>query len=138
MFERYTERARQVVILAQDAARELKRPEIHSTHIFLGIVRELQHSYTPYTGVITQQPSLQCAELGGSLHHWRGPLLETLPELLCNRLMQWRLSFVKRGSVNWLACRGRSYGTSNSSMICAGAGLRTRTRSARKRASSMS
>ena len=40
MFERYTERARQVVILAQDEARALKHNFIGTEHLLLGLLRE--------------------------------------------------------------------------------------------------
>jgi ATP-dependent Clp protease ATP-binding subunit ClpC len=40
MFERFTERARQVVVLAQDEARVLKHNYIGTEHILLGLLRE--------------------------------------------------------------------------------------------------
>jgi ATP-dependent Clp protease ATP-binding subunit ClpC len=40
MFERFTERARQVVVLAQDEARTLKHNHIGTEHILLGLLRE--------------------------------------------------------------------------------------------------
>jgi ATP-dependent Clp protease ATP-binding subunit ClpC len=40
MFERFTERARQVVVLAQDEARGLKHNYIGTEHILLGLLRE--------------------------------------------------------------------------------------------------
>ena len=40
MFERFTERARQVVVLAQDEARKLKHNYIGTEHILLGLLRE--------------------------------------------------------------------------------------------------
>ena len=40
MFERCTERARQVIVLAQDEARTLKHNYIGTEHILLGLVRE--------------------------------------------------------------------------------------------------
>jgi ATP-dependent Clp protease ATP-binding subunit ClpA len=40
MFERFTERARQVVVLAQEEARALKHNYIGTEHILLGLVRE--------------------------------------------------------------------------------------------------
>jgi ATP-dependent Clp protease ATP-binding subunit ClpC len=40
VFERYTERARQVVVLAQDEARALKHDYIGTEHILLGLLRE--------------------------------------------------------------------------------------------------
>lgn len=40
MFERWTERARQVVILAQDEARGFKHSYIGTEHILLGLIRE--------------------------------------------------------------------------------------------------
>jgi ATP-dependent Clp protease ATP-binding subunit ClpC len=40
VFERFTERARQVVVLAQDEARTLKHNYIGTEHILLGLIRE--------------------------------------------------------------------------------------------------
>ena len=40
MFERFTERARQVVVLAQEEARTLKHNYIGTEHILLGLLRE--------------------------------------------------------------------------------------------------
>jgi ATP-dependent Clp protease ATP-binding subunit ClpC len=40
MFERFTERARQVVVLAQDEARALKHNYIGTEHLLLGLMRE--------------------------------------------------------------------------------------------------
>ena len=40
MFERFTERARQVVVLAQEEARTLKHNYIGTEHLLLGILRE--------------------------------------------------------------------------------------------------
>jgi ATP-dependent Clp protease ATP-binding subunit ClpC len=40
MFERFTDRARRVVVLAQDEARELRHAEIRTEHILLGILDE--------------------------------------------------------------------------------------------------
>ena len=40
MFERFTERARQVVVFAQDEARELRHNYIGTEHLLLGLLRE--------------------------------------------------------------------------------------------------
>jgi ATP-dependent Clp protease ATP-binding subunit ClpC len=40
LFERFTKRARQVVVLAQDEARELKHNYIGTEHLLLGLLRE--------------------------------------------------------------------------------------------------
>ncbi|HZK49066.1 MAG TPA: Clp protease N-terminal domain-containing protein, partial [Thermoleophilia bacterium] len=40
MFERFTERARQVVVLAQEEARDLKHNYIGTEHLLLGLLRE--------------------------------------------------------------------------------------------------
>jgi ATP-dependent Clp protease ATP-binding subunit ClpA len=40
MFERFTERARQVIVLAQDEARALKHNYIGTEHLLLGLLRE--------------------------------------------------------------------------------------------------
>jgi ATP-dependent Clp protease ATP-binding subunit ClpC len=42
VFERFTERARQVVVLAQDEARALKHNYIGTEHLLLGLLREEQ------------------------------------------------------------------------------------------------
>jgi ATP-dependent Clp protease ATP-binding subunit ClpC len=42
MFERFTERARQVVVLAQDEARALGHNHIGTEHLLLGLIREEQ------------------------------------------------------------------------------------------------
>lgn len=42
MFERFTERSRQIVVLAQDEAKAFKHPSIDTVHILLGILREEQ------------------------------------------------------------------------------------------------
>ena len=42
MFERFTERARQVVVLAQDEARGMRHNYIGTEHILLGLLREEQ------------------------------------------------------------------------------------------------
>jgi ATP-dependent Clp protease ATP-binding subunit ClpC len=40
VFERFTERATQVVVLAQDEARHLKHNYIGTEHLLLGLLRE--------------------------------------------------------------------------------------------------
>src|SRR5690242_13811286 len=40
MFERFTERARQVVVYAQDEARSLRHNYIGTEHLLLGVLRE--------------------------------------------------------------------------------------------------
>jgi ATP-dependent Clp protease ATP-binding subunit ClpC len=40
VFERFTERARQVVVLAQEEARALRHNYIGTEHILLGLLRE--------------------------------------------------------------------------------------------------
>jgi len=42
MFERFTERARQVVVLAQEEARELQHNYIGTEHLLLGLLREAE------------------------------------------------------------------------------------------------
>jgi ATP-dependent Clp protease ATP-binding subunit ClpC len=42
MFERFTDRARQVVVLAEERARDLKHDSIRSEHLLLGMIREGQ------------------------------------------------------------------------------------------------
>ncbi|MGW2221052.1 Clp protease N-terminal domain-containing protein, partial [Nonomuraea sp. NPDC001684] len=40
MFERFTDRARRVVVLAQEEARQLSHDYIGTEHILLGLIRE--------------------------------------------------------------------------------------------------
>jgi predicted RNA-binding Zn-ribbon protein involved in translation (DUF1610 family) len=40
VFERFTERARQVIVFAQDEARTLKHPHIGTEHLVLGLMRD--------------------------------------------------------------------------------------------------
>jgi ATP-dependent Clp protease ATP-binding subunit ClpC len=40
VFERFTERARQVVVLAQEDARTLRHNDIGTEHLLLGLLRE--------------------------------------------------------------------------------------------------
>ncbi|NLE10182.1 MAG: NDP-hexose 4-ketoreductase, partial [Actinobacteria bacterium] len=40
MFERFTERARQVIVLAQEEARNLRHNYIGTEHLLLGLLRE--------------------------------------------------------------------------------------------------
>ena len=42
MFERFTDRARRVVVLAQDEARSLNHNYIGTEHLLLGLIREGQ------------------------------------------------------------------------------------------------
>src|SRR5581483_7684642 len=42
LFERFTERARQIVVLAQEEARTLKHDHIGPEHLLLGLLREQQ------------------------------------------------------------------------------------------------
>ncbi|MGJ9577877.1 Clp protease N-terminal domain-containing protein, partial [Actinotignum sp. GS-2025c] len=40
MFERFTDRARRVIVLAQEEARNLKHNYLGTEHILLGLIRE--------------------------------------------------------------------------------------------------
>ena len=48
MFERFRERARQVIVLSQDEARTLKHDFIGTEHLLLGMIRE-EHGYAART-----------------------------------------------------------------------------------------
>ena len=61
MFERFTERARQVVILAQEEARGLEHGYIGTEHVLLGLLREhggigaqVLHAYDVYVPAVTE------------------------------------------------------------------------------------
>jgi ATP-dependent Clp protease ATP-binding subunit ClpA len=68
MFERFTERARQVVVLAQDEARTLKHNYIGTEHILLGLLREedgLAGRVLESLGVTAEEVRAQVARIVG-------------------------------------------------------------------------
>jgi ATP-dependent Clp protease ATP-binding subunit ClpC len=68
MFERFTERARQVVVLAQDEARLLKHDYIGTEHLLLGLLREeegLAARTLESLGVTLEQVRSQVAQIVG-------------------------------------------------------------------------
>ena len=67
MFERFTDRARRVVVLAQDEARMLKHNYIGTEHLLLGLIRE-------GTGVAAQV----LVKLGADLNRVRLQVLQVL------------------------------------------------------------
>src|SRR6266566_4105037 len=68
MFERFTDRARRVVVLAQEEARMLNHNYIGTEHLLLGLVREGD-------GVAAQV----LARLGGDLNSVRQQVILLLP-----------------------------------------------------------
>src|SRR5438067_13294760 len=52
VFERFTERARQVVVLAQDEARALRHNYIGTEHLLLGLLREQEGIVTRVLGAL--------------------------------------------------------------------------------------
>jgi ATP-dependent Clp protease ATP-binding subunit ClpC len=68
VFERFTERARQVVVLAQDEARGLKHNYIGTEHLLLGLLREeegLAARVLASLGVTTEETRAQVATIIG-------------------------------------------------------------------------
>ena len=68
MFERFTERARQVVVLAQDEARALKHNYIGTEHLLLGLLREeqgLAARVLESLGVTVEEVRIQVARIVG-------------------------------------------------------------------------
>lgn len=63
MFERYTDKARRVVVFAQDEARDLRHNNINTMHILLGLIREEE-------GIAAKV----IAELGLDYHDLRGEI----------------------------------------------------------------
>jgi ATP-dependent Clp protease ATP-binding subunit ClpA len=69
VFERFTERARQVVVLAQDEARLLKHNYIGTEHILLGLLREeegLAARVLETLGITVEEVRAQVARIVGS------------------------------------------------------------------------
>ena len=68
MFERFTERARQVVVLAQDEARALRHNYIGTEHLLLGLLREeqgLAARVLESFGVTVEEVRVQAARIVG-------------------------------------------------------------------------
>ncbi len=68
MFERFTERARQVVVLAQDEARELRHNYIGTEHLLLGLLREeegLAARVLASLGITVEEVRAQLARIVG-------------------------------------------------------------------------
>jgi ATP-dependent Clp protease ATP-binding subunit ClpC len=68
VFERFTERARQVLVLAQDEARALKHNYIGTEHILLGLLREeegLAARVLESLGVTVEEVRAQVARIVG-------------------------------------------------------------------------
>jgi ATP-dependent Clp protease ATP-binding subunit ClpA len=68
MFERFTERARQVVVLAQDEARGLRHNYIGTEHVLLGLLREdegLAARVLESLGITVEQVRAQVARIVG-------------------------------------------------------------------------
>src|SRR6185312_9472594 len=68
MFERFTERARQVVVLAQDEARALRHNYIGTEHLLLGLLREeegVAARVLDALGVTTDEVRAQVGEVVG-------------------------------------------------------------------------
>jgi ATP-dependent Clp protease ATP-binding subunit ClpC len=68
MFERFTEPARRVVVLAQEEARMLGHDQIGSEHLLLGLVNDqsgLAAQVLKTAGITLEAARTQAAELGG-------------------------------------------------------------------------
>ncbi len=63
MFERFTERARQVVVLAADEARALKHNYIGTEHILLGLLREEEGLAARVLGLLDITVEEVCAQV---------------------------------------------------------------------------
>jgi len=69
MFERFTERARQVVVLAQDEARALRHNYIGTEHLLLGLLREdegLAARALESLGITVEEVRTQVARIVGT------------------------------------------------------------------------
>jgi ATP-dependent Clp protease ATP-binding subunit ClpC len=64
MFERFTERARQVVVLAQDEARALRHNYIGTEHLLLGLLREQEGLAAQVLGGLDVELEAMRAQVG--------------------------------------------------------------------------
>ena len=79
-FEKFTDKARKVLVLAQDEARALKQPYVGTEHILLGLIQEkdgfaaqaldrLNVKYEDVVGMIPQVVSIdENADVSGHLN----------------------------------------------------------------------
>ena len=94
MFERFTESARMVIVLAQEEARKLKHDHIGSEHLLLGVVREgdpaadlliahgaelgrLRAAIVEIVGAGSESSSTSSTSLGCGVHAWPGRITPT-------------------------------------------------------------
>ena len=68
MFERFTERARQVMVLAQEEARDLRHNYIGTEHLLLGLLREADGVAARVLGSL----EVTLEEVRGESHAHRG------------------------------------------------------------------
>ena len=81
MFERFTERARHVVVLAQDEARELQHNYLGTEHLLLGLLREEEGIAARALRELVA-PRSEAAYAGSSLAAQRGDAGRRDPERL--------------------------------------------------------
>jgi ATP-dependent Clp protease ATP-binding subunit ClpC len=67
MFERFTERARRVIILAQEEAKRLNHSAVGTEHILLGIIREGEGVASKVLESLTISPDRVRAEIEGAI-----------------------------------------------------------------------
>ncbi|MGH2453992.1 MAG: Clp protease N-terminal domain-containing protein, partial [Anaerolineales bacterium] len=66
MFERFTERARRVIILAQEEAKRLNHSAVGTEHILLGIIREGEGVASKVLESLNISPERVRAEIEGA------------------------------------------------------------------------
>ncbi|MDR7457455.1 MAG: Clp protease N-terminal domain-containing protein, partial [Armatimonadota bacterium] len=67
MFERFTERARRVIILAQEEAKRLNHSAVGTEHILLGIIREGEGVASKVLESLNISPDRVRAEIEGAI-----------------------------------------------------------------------
>ena len=72
MFERFTDRARRVLVLAQEEARLLNHSFIGTEHILLGLIHEGEGRRGEGAGVARASPSRRCARRWRRRSAWPG------------------------------------------------------------------
>ena len=76
MFERFTHRARQVIILAQEEAKRLNQSAVGTEHILLGIIREGEGVASKVLASLNINPERVRAEIESAIGRGERPLYE--------------------------------------------------------------
>jgi ATP-dependent Clp protease ATP-binding subunit ClpC len=103
VFERFTQRARRVMILAQDEAKRLGHSSVDSEHILLGIIREGEGVASKVLGSMTISSEYLRAEIEGAIGRGdRGPHEEMVFTPRAKKVLELALEEARRLGHNYI------------------------------------